>query len=86
MAMGRHTWISFIHMLKGAAAGVATQSAYVTAAHSAWRWTISRRPANEPTAAGATSQGKIADVSTGSVAGRREGNRRDPTGIIIELL
>jgi catechol 2,3-dioxygenase-like lactoylglutathione lyase family enzyme len=81
---GQH--VEFIQYVKGAVDGVAPPPAQVTAAHVCLEVDDIAATWDELMAAGATSQGKIADVSTGSVAGCRAGYIRDPNGIIIELL
>ena len=81
---GHH--VEFIQYIKGAIAGTPPPPALPTAAHVCLEVDDIVATWDELMAAGATSQGKIADVSTGSAAGCRAGYIRDPNGIIIELL
>jgi catechol 2,3-dioxygenase-like lactoylglutathione lyase family enzyme len=81
---GHH--IEFIQYLDGAIKGAPPQPAQTAAAHVCLETDDIRKTWSELMAAGATPQGKIADVSTGPVSGCFAGYIRDPNGIIIELL
>jgi catechol 2,3-dioxygenase-like lactoylglutathione lyase family enzyme len=81
---GHH--VEFIQYLSGAIVGSPPQPALPGAGHvcletddieETWKVLID---------AGASAQGKIADVSSGAVGGARAGYLRDPNGILIELL
>lgn len=83
---GHGIHIEFVQYLDGALEGEAPSPALTGAAHvclevddiaATWRNLL---------AAGATEQGKIASVTSGSVSGALAGYLRDPNGIIIELL
>jgi catechol 2,3-dioxygenase-like lactoylglutathione lyase family enzyme len=81
---GHH--IEFIQYLDGAIAGAPPQPAQTAAAHVCLEVDDIRKTWSDLMAAGATAQGKIADVKTGPVTGCLAGYLRDPNGIIIELL
>lgn len=81
---GHH--IEFIQYLKGASDGPPQQPSVPAAAHVCLEVDDIERSWSELLAAGATAQGKIARVNTGSVSGCLAGYIRDPNGIIIELL
>ena len=81
---GHH--IEFIQYLKGAARGTPPQPSLPAAAHVCLEVDNMEQTWNELLAAGATAQGKIALVNTGSANGCLAGYIRDPNGIIIELL
>lgn len=81
---GHH--IEFIQYLAGAIPGAPPQPAQTAAAHVCLEVDDIRKTWAELMAAGATGQGRIADVSTGPVSGCFAGYLRDPNGIIIELL
>jgi len=81
---GHH--IEFIQYLGGAAEGGPTTPSRVGAAHVALETDDIEATWNALIAAGATPQGKIALVTTGSVAGVKAGYIRDPNGILIELV
>jgi catechol 2,3-dioxygenase-like lactoylglutathione lyase family enzyme len=81
---GHH--IEFIQYLGGAAAGEPTMPSQVGAAHVALETDDIEATWKSLIAAGATPQGKIALVTTGSVAGVKAGYIRDPNGILIELV
>lgn len=81
---GHH--IEFIQYLNGAIKGASPQPAAAGAAHVCLETDDIARTWKALLAAGATSQGEIADVTTGPVGGCLAGYIRDPNGIIIELL
>ncbi len=81
---GHH--IEFIQYLAGAAKGAAPQPSLAGAAHVCLEVDDMEQTWMELLAAGATAQGKIALVNTGTANGCRAAYIRDPNGIIIELL
>jgi len=81
---GHH--IEFIQYLGGAVAGTPPVPSLVGAAHVALETDDIEATWDAMIAAGATPQGKIALVTTGSVAGVKAGYIRDPNGILIELV
>lgn len=81
---GHH--IEFIQYVNGAIEGAPPQPAQTAAAHVCLEVDDIQKTWSDLMAAGATSQGKIADVSAGPVTGCLAGYIRDPNGIIIELL
>ncbi|HWA41947.1 MAG TPA: VOC family protein [Hypericibacter adhaerens] len=81
---GHH--IEFIQYLAGAIPGAPPQPAQTAAAHVCLEVDDIQKTWAELMAAGASGQGRIADVSTGPVSGCFAGYLRDPNGIIIELL
>jgi catechol 2,3-dioxygenase-like lactoylglutathione lyase family enzyme len=81
---GHH--IEFIQYLQGAIAGAPQQPAQAAAAHVCLEVDDIQKTWAELMAAGATGQGRIADVSTGPVSGCFAAYIRDPNGIMIELL
>ena len=81
---GHH--IEFIQYLNGAIAGPAPQPAACGAGHVCLETDDIESTWNLLIRAGASAQGKIADVTSGAVGGARAGYIRDPNGILIELL
>jgi catechol 2,3-dioxygenase-like lactoylglutathione lyase family enzyme len=81
---GHH--IEFIQYLAGAVEGAAPTPALIGAAHVALETDDIAGTWDALIRAGATAQGKIALVTTGSVAGVKAGYIRDPNGILIELV
>jgi catechol 2,3-dioxygenase-like lactoylglutathione lyase family enzyme len=81
---GHH--IEFIQYLRAARDDAPPQPAVTGAAHVCLEVDDIVRTWNELLAAGATSQGRIAKVTSGPVDSCLAGYIRDPNGIIIELL
>ena len=81
---GHH--IEFVQYLEGAVEGVPPPPASRCAAHVCFEVDDIERTWSELLAAGATGQGRIADVDSGPVEGCKAGYLRDPNGIIIELV
>jgi catechol 2,3-dioxygenase-like lactoylglutathione lyase family enzyme len=81
---GHH--IEFIQYLGGAVEGAAPTPALAGAAHVALETDDIEATWDALIRAGATPQGKIALVTSGSVAGVKAGYIRDPNGILIELV
>jgi catechol 2,3-dioxygenase-like lactoylglutathione lyase family enzyme len=81
---GHH--MEFVQYQKGASRGASPLPASAGAAHICLEVDDIDRTWNELMAAGATPQGRIAEVDTGPVKGCKAAYIRDPNGIIIELL
>ena len=81
---GHH--MEFVQYLTGALTTTAPPPAASTAAHVCLEVDDIKGTWDELLAAGATAQGQIAEVETGSVKGCKAAYIRDPNGIIIELL
>jgi catechol 2,3-dioxygenase-like lactoylglutathione lyase family enzyme len=81
---GQH--IEFIQYLRGTVPGDPPQPAQCGAAHVCLETDDIEATWSALLDAGASAQGSIADVTSGSAGGARAGYLRDPNGILIELL
>ena len=81
---GQH--IEFVQYLKGGLAGPAPSPSAPAAAHVCLEVDDIAATWDELLAAGATPQGRITTVETGSVKKCKAAYLRDPNGILIELL
>jgi catechol 2,3-dioxygenase-like lactoylglutathione lyase family enzyme len=83
---GHSHHIELVQYLEGAVEGAPPPPSARCAAHVCLEVDDIERTWSELLAAGATGQGRIADVGSGPVEGCKAGYLRDPNGIIIELV